>query len=137
MIVHFLLALVAATAQPIVTLSTGGGPPGSDRFTVELLASCSLHVTKESLPMTANGMTKRILEKRLSGGDRDEIVRLATTADDFAVGCNGVVDGTKASLAVRGIERSCIGASNWPAGARTKRLLRAINRHLTEPMRVY
>ena len=132
-----LVALLAATAQPIMTLTTGGGGPGGARFVVKLSASGRLHVAKESLPMTPSGFTRRTLDRRLSPAARDEIVRLATAADDFDRDCRGIVDGTNASLVVRGVQRTCSGGGAWPAGPRTKRLLRAINRHLPEAMQVY
>ena len=122
----------AATAALLVLLTVGGGPPGSAQFTMELAASGNLHVTKVVRSQTS------AIDVHLARAQRDEMVRFAMAADDFDRDCNtGVADGTNASLRVGKVERTCVGGSRWPSGPHTRRLLGAINKHLTEPMKVY
>jgi hypothetical protein len=118
-----------------------GGMPGSDRFAVQLKTDHTLTVTKESLPITEKGLTKKSFKRVLDKEDATQLEALASRADDFGLGCNAVADGTNAKLLVRQASRmfraSCAGATSWPSGSKTKTFISILNSYLPDDLRIF
>ena len=140
-----LLAPVAVASEKAdsvaLHLRTGGGPPGSDRFDVQLGESGHLSVVRRRLPMTATGLTETRYEADLPADQVQTLLTLAVAADDFSKGCGLVADGTDASLRVvragKETERTCEDASRWPVGSKARSFLDALNALLPSEMRVF
>jgi hypothetical protein len=136
------LFLAAQPATTLMTLNVGGGSAGSDLFQVALTETHRLTVTHDSLPIVPPGRLSRTqLDVELAQEEAERIITLAKEADDFAVGCDVVADGTSAVLTVT-VDRdtrsvACHNAAEWPQGQRTRALLDAINHHLPDPHKVF
>lgn len=133
-----ILLLFALSAQAAdFALRTGGGLPGSTQFEV-VVSGPHLAITRLSLPITSNGMTKTSWSVNLAPIIADKLHNLATSASDFRNGCDSVADGTNASLTVSGkVVAQCTGAAKWPTGPRTVEFLKQLNLQLPKQFQVY
>jgi hypothetical protein len=131
--------LLAASSPVALELSTWGAP-GETRVSLTLTAAGRLEVERQSLPITAQGLTRRRFSKEAGLAWSGRIVALAEAVEDFARGCNQAADGTSALLIVRrgGRERRdmCENAVDWPRGDQVKALLAAINEQLPTEWKV-
>jgi hypothetical protein len=136
------LSLKQPAARPLGSFELKiGGMPGSDRFFVQLDLDRTLSVVKESLPITASGLTKKSFKRILDKGEANHLLSLAIVASDLDVGCDSAADGTNVSLVVskdgQSARFSCRGATAWPVGPKIKAFISDLNSHLPKSLRVF
>ena len=137
-----LLACASSFASSGIMPSDGlslriGGSPFEAQFTVELSTSGLLKARRFGPP----NVTKKSVEIRLSKGQAEELITLASESTDFSSGCGKVADGTAASMTTTylGVKNtfSCSGAPKWPAGNKTKAFLTTLNKRLPKDLQVF
>ena len=131
------ICLAAHSGAGDFVLQTGGGPPGSVQFEV-IVKEAQITVTRSGSPMTQSGPTKTLTSKNLTPNVTEQLLKLAAASTDFQEGCNGVPDGTNATLIISGKKTAeCVGAASWPKGPKTTEFLKAINANLPKDFQVY